>query len=370
MKDQIRDQLHLHGVDPLQGKKLYVRKRDARIEEFNEARICLAIESAFKAVEGIGSDDNLVDSLLVAVKKCADVVVERVLSRAVRGEQMEVERIQDAVEDQLMLHGHLAAARCYILYREKRRLARAEREGRAMHPAAIAYSLKGVMPAVKPAGELARFCSRSYSCSHSQSCFCSQTYSCSGSNRDRGARDVSTIAATRSLLKKIYNQAFQKTPRDEELEAVHRRHFSDYINEGQFLNQLSPELLGFDLETLAGVLRLERDGLFPLTGLQALHDDYLLHDGGRRIETPQYFWMRVAMGLALNEGEQCNVRAMEFYEALSTFRFVPSETVLCHSGTMQPQLITCCAATRMERSGDAVTPRKSATAWSNAKRRA
>src|SRR5271155_3757271 len=150
MLDQLQDQLHLHGVDPLQGKKLFVRKRDARIEEFNEARISLAIESAFKAIEGIGRDANLADSSQAAVKKCADVVVERVLGRAVRGEQLEVERIQDAVEDQLMLDGHLAVARRYILYREKRRLARAEREGRVTPPAAIAFSVKGTPPKESP----------------------------------------------------------------------------------------------------------------------------------------------------------------------------------------------------------------------------
>src|ERR1700722_1810238 len=99
MIDLLQDQMHLHGMDPLQGKKLFVVKRDGRIEEFNEARICLAIESAFKAVEGIGRDARLALHLQVFVKKCAYVVVERVLSRGVRGEQFEVEKIQDAVED-------------------------------------------------------------------------------------------------------------------------------------------------------------------------------------------------------------------------------------------------------------------------------
>lgn len=316
MIDQPQDQLSLRGMDPLQGKKLFVRKRDARIEEFNEARICLAIESAFKAVEGIGRDAKLAGPLQVAVKKCADAVVETVLSRAVRGEQLEVERIQDAVEDQLMLDGHLAVARRYILYREKRRLARAEREGRATPPAAIAFSVKGTPPAPIPV-------------------------SAPTAERD----ETSAAGPVRSLLKRIYGQALPKTSCDEELEAAHRGHFSRYIHEGQYLSQLAPELLGFDLEMLAGALQLERDELFPLTGLQALHDDYLLHDSGRRIETPQYFWMRIAMGLALNEGQQCNARAAEFYETLSTFRFVPAEAILCHAGTVQPQLITCCAAT-------------------------
>lgn len=317
----------MRGMDPLQGKKLFVRKRDARIEEFNEARICLAIESAFKAVEGIGRDARLAGPLQVAVKKCADVVVERVLSRAVRGEQLEVEGIQDAVEDQLMLDGHLEVARRYILYREKRRQARAEREGRAVPPAGIAFPVKGTPPMETPPGTAP------------------VPVPVPAPSPER--REAPGAGAARSLLQKIYSQALPKAPRDEplELEAVHRGHFSVYIHEGQYLKLLSPGLPGFDLEMLAGALRLERDELFPLAGLQALHDDYLLRDNGRRIETPQYFWMRVAMGLALNEGEQCNARAVEFYEALSTFRFVPSETVLCHAGTVEPRLITCFAAT-------------------------
>jgi ribonucleoside-diphosphate reductase alpha chain len=328
MIDQLQDQLNLRGMDPLQGKKIFVRKRDARIEEFNEARICLAIESAFKAVEGIGRDAKLASSLQAAVKKCADAVVERVLIRAVRGEQLEVEKIQDAVEDQLMLDGHLTVARRYILYREKRRLARAEREGRITPPAAIAFSVKGTPPkASLPAPPVP----------------VPAPMPVSAPAAERG--EAPPTGAARSLLEKIYSQALPKAPRDGELEAVHRGHFSAYIHEGQYLNQLSPGLPAFDLEMLAGALRLERDELFPLAGLQALYDDYLLHDNDRCIETPQYFWMRVAMGLALNEGEQCNTRALEFYEALSTFRFVPSETVLCHAGTVQPQLITCCAAT-------------------------
>src|SRR5665213_4044716 len=103
MIEQQPDQLHLHGIDPLQGKRLIVRKRDGRHEEFNEARIYMAIESAFRAVEGLGRDQILPEPLPNAIRQCADIVVERVLSRAVRGEQMEVERIQDAVEDQLCL---------------------------------------------------------------------------------------------------------------------------------------------------------------------------------------------------------------------------------------------------------------------------
>lgn len=323
MIDQFSDQLQLHGMDPLQGRKIFVRKRDGRIEEFNEARISLAIESAFKAVEGIGRDANLPVPMQAAVKKSADVVVERVLSRAVRGEQLEVERIQDAVEDQLMLDGHTVVARRYILYREKRRLARAEREGRLSPPAAVSFSVKGApaeapeppaAPVVVPFPEV------------------------------EAVKEPPADAA-RALLRTIYDQALPRRAPDEELEALHRAHFSIYINDCQYLNQLAPDMLDFNLDMLAEALRLERDSLFHAAGLQALERDFLLHDFARCVETPQYFWMRVAMGLALNEGNARNARAIEFYEILSTFRFVPSESILAHGGTVSPQLMTCFGAT-------------------------
>ena len=324
MIDLPQDQLQLRGMDPLQGKKFLVRKRDSRVEEFNEARIVLAIESAFKAVEGIGRDARLPPPLQSAVKKCADTVVERVLSRAVRGEGMEVERIQDAVEDQLMLEGHLAVARRYILYREKRRLARAEREGRIAPPAAISFSVKGTaapaapFPPPAPAPVFLPVAE---------------------------GEETAGPEAARSLLNGIYRQALPQFADGAELASVHRANFSYYINDGQYLKQLAPELAEFDLELLAEALRTERDGLFPLAGLQALQNEYLLRDQNRCIETPQYFWMRVAMGLALNEGAGRNARAVEFYEALSTFRFLPSEGMLGHAGTTAPQLVTCCGAT-------------------------
>jgi ribonucleotide reductase alpha subunit len=302
-----QDQLHLQGIDPLLGKTLIVRKRDGRHEEFNEARICLAIESAFKAVHGFNRDETLPESLHTAVKKCADVVVERVLGRAVRGEQLEVESIQDAVEDQLMLEGHLSVARCYILYREKRRLARAEREGRVVAPpvghVAVDAPLDVPPPTARPA------------------------------------------PSALTLLEGIYSQALPHLEAGEELDALHCAHFSDYLNEAQYLGYLAPALLDFDLEKLASGLRLERDAQFSSTALQSLRAGFLLHDSERCIETPQYFWMRIAMGLALNEGEQATSRASEFYEALSTFRFVPSESVLRHAGRLDPQLIACCNAT-------------------------
>jgi len=100
----------------------------------------------------------------------------------------------------------------------------------------------------------------------------------------------------------------------------------------------------YDLERLAEVIDPERDGLFPYLGLQTIYDRYLLHIEGRRFEAPQYFWMRVAMGLAIDETDK-NARAIEFYNILSTFRFTSATPTLFNAGTLHPQLSSCYLST-------------------------
>jgi ribonucleotide reductase alpha subunit len=286
-------QLQMRGIDPLQDKRFLVRKRDGRVEGFNEARVLLAIESAFKAHLGLLPDASLPDSTQAAARHCAEQAVERVLSRAVRGEELEVERIQDTVEDQLMLAGRLEVARRYILYREQRRIARAERESRPTPSATV----KEASDAPKAA-----------------------------------------LGSVLSELSSIYRQALPKQREGERFEVVYRRHFDGCLNEGDYWRRLATELLEFDSDRLARGLRLERDQQMSAWRLQALREHYLLREQGRCLETPQYFWMRIAMGLALNEDGRWEERALEFYEALSTFRFIPSDLILSHAGTRQPSL--------------------------------
>jgi ribonucleotide reductase alpha subunit len=102
---------------------------------------------------------------------------------------------------------------------------------------------------------------------------------------------------------------------------------------------LTPALLDFESEVLARGLRWERDAQLASPGLDTLCEHYLAHENGRRFETPQYFWMRIAMGLALAEGTAPETHALRFYEVLSTLRFVPSEAILTHAGTPRPALI-------------------------------
>jgi ribonucleotide reductase alpha subunit len=293
MSDMPQDQLHIQGIDPLHGIRFLVRKRDGRIEEFNEARILLAIESAFKAHQGLGLDAPLPGSTQAAATLCADKVVERTLACAVRGEKLEVEGIQDIVENQLMLEGHLEVARRYILYREKRRLARAEREGRE-----------------KPSTTI----------------------------KEAGDSPATAFGSVSPQLQNIYRQALPRQRDGVKFEEMYRRHLDGCLNEGDYWRFLSSDLLEYDSDWLARGLRLERDQQFTAGRLESMREHYLLRENGRCLETPQYFWMRVAMGLALNEDEPREVRALDFYEALSSFRFIPSDLILSHAGTRQPCL--------------------------------
>jgi ribonucleoside-diphosphate reductase alpha chain len=110
---------------------------------------------------------------------------------------------------------------------------------------------------------------------------------------------------------------------------------------------LDEKLLQFDLKRLGAALKTERDLKFDYLGLQTLYDRYFLHVRKTRIELPQAFFMRVAMGLALNEIDR-EARAIEFYEVLSTFRFVSSTPTLFNAGTLHPQLSSCYLSTVMD----------------------
>jgi ribonucleoside-diphosphate reductase alpha chain len=128
--EPLTGQLSLSGVDPLQGREFTVRKRDGHSEPFNEERIRLAVESAFHAEYDIPGDYPLPPEQQVAVISVTAAVVKRLFSRAIRGEELQIERIQDAVEEALMTQGHVQIARRYVIYREDRRKARALRGDR------------------------------------------------------------------------------------------------------------------------------------------------------------------------------------------------------------------------------------------------
>ncbi len=113
-----------------------------------------------------------------------------------------------------------------------------------------------------------------------------------------------------------------------------------YVAKGVELELLAPKLQEFDLERLGQALLPERDLQFTYLGLQTLYDRYFIHSNNTRIELPQIFFMRVAMGLAAEEHDR-NARAIEFYQLLSSFDYMSSTPTLFNAGTLRPQLSSC-----------------------------
>jgi len=367
--EPLSGQLSLSGVDPLQGREFTVRKRDGRSESFNEERIRLAVESAFKADRDIPSDyplspEDQADSLSVTA-----AVVQRLFSRAIRGEELEIERIQDAVEEALMVQGHTQVARRYIIYREDRRKARALRGDRDLTgqvQAELHVTLRDgsreVLEPQRVRRTLIRAC-RGFE----DRCDAREMADETMRNLYDGVRideiEKAMIFAAKSrieldpaygyvtarlLLEVIYRETLPGFEHYHDVTVAHASRFKAYLEEGVAAGRLSPQLLGFDLGRIAAALKPERDLQFNYMGLQTIYDRYLIHIGGRRIESPQFFWMRVCLGLALNEGSQKNERAIEFYELLSSFLFTSSTPTLFNSGTLHPQLSSCYLTTVMD----------------------
>ena len=150
-----------------------------------------------------------------------------------------------------------------------------------------------------------------------------------------------TFVSSRLLLLKSYEEALGHVVSFEGMRTEYSSYFTKYLHKAVELELLSSDLLQFDLRMLGNYIKPKRDFLFRYMGLQTLYDRYFIHWQNRRIELPQIFWMRVAMGLAKKEGSKRNQKAIEFYNILSTFRFMSSTPTLFNSGTQHSQLSSC-----------------------------
>ncbi|MBX7255548.1 MAG: ribonucleoside-diphosphate reductase subunit alpha [Candidatus Hydrogenedentes bacterium] len=343
-----------------------ILKRDGRTVSFDGSLIFKAIEKAFKAEHAVPRDEPLEPAILEKARTVADEVIAEALQNARAGQRLEVERIQDAVERRLMQNGEYAVARRYIVYREDRKKARALRGETDLQgdPLAQMYvslpdGSREILTGQRIRKTLSEACQgveniASVDEMHDEVMqtvydgITPQEIAKAGifAAKGRIERDPAySFVTARLLLKFIYNEVLPQGIEVGSLEAQHRNHFRHYIAEGVRLERLSPSLLEFDLDRLAAALDLQRDRQFAYMGLQTLYDRYLIHNNGRRIESPQYFWMRVAMGLAINEGAQRDERAIEFYEVLSQFLFTSSTPTLFNAGTLHPQLSSCYLST-------------------------
>jgi ribonucleoside-diphosphate reductase alpha chain len=368
LSEQLNGQLRLNNIDPLQDKEFTVRKRDGRISQFDETRIYLAIEAAFKAEAGLTRDEKAPDVMQAVVQKITEKVAEECLARAVRGEVLDIERVQDTVETQLMAAGQHAIAKSYILYREERRKARAlsgARTADGQPQAQLFVTLKDstrepIDPQRIRRRVIAACRGLEEKCSYRDIVEETLQNLYDGVKLDEidkamvmaakariEAEPAYSYVAARLLLKKIYKEVLPAFATSAEVSGLHRRHFKDYLAEGIQHGRLSDGLLQFDLEKITAALQIQRDEQFAYMGLQTIYDRYLIHVGGKRIETPQYFWMRVAMGLSVNEPDK-EARAIEFYDVLSSFRFTSSTPTLFNAGTLHPQLSSCYLSTVMD----------------------
>ena len=365
INEQLDGQLRMATLDPLEGKKLQVRKRDGRIIEFDETRIYLALEAALKADAGLEQDEPAPESMQADAQLLTHEAVERCLVRLSKDESLEIERIQDVVEEKLMAGGFHGAAKRYIVYREERRKARAIRGDRTVEGTAQEQVFVTLPDGEKEVLDPSRLKRDNYGACRGveDKCQANDLFNETMRNLYDGVHTEEidkalvmsakarietepayTYVAARLLLNQIYEEVLPKFDSPVELPQLHRDHFADYLRQGVDADRLSPDLLKYDLAKLADAFVLERDQQFAYMGIQTIYDRYLIHIGGTRIETPQYFYMRVSMGLAMNEANR-EERAIEFYHALSSFRFMSSTPTLFNAGTLHPQLSSCYLST-------------------------
>lgn len=334
-------------------RETQVKKRDGRIVAFDAGRISRAIANAFRAERGLSREAKLDAELREEVERTTAAVISRLPDE----DAVEVETIQDLVEEQLMRDGNYRVARRYIVYREEHNKARMFRGEPGGEQPSIRVrnedGSEGVVEAwrvkrriedacrgldnVDPQRILDETLGSLYSGITPQQL---QRAMVLAARSFIEVEPAYNTAATRLLLGIIYREAWGEMPAEEGFERAYRERFEAYLEKGVAAERLDAELLNFDLDKISQALKPERDDTFTYLGLQTIYDRYLIQADDKRIECPQYFWMRVAMGLALREDNR-EERAIEFYEMLSTFRVVSATPTLFNSGTLHPQLSSC-----------------------------
>ncbi len=318
-----------------------VVRRNGGLVPFDSEKIRLALTKAFIAVAPHG---EIAPATRQSIVQLTEAATQAVLRNRQPGDKIYIEDIQDHVELALMRAEAHAVARAYVLYREQR--AR-ERQARIQHiedPSAalrarlrerldpLCTDLVGTDPAALAETALQNlFPGASDRDLH---------HALIMSARDRFEQDpVYDQLAARLLLAHIVAEVAQTL--DVAPPAGHYAPlFRAYLQAGVATGLIHPELLDFELDRLEAALVPEADTRFGYLGLQTLYDRYLLHRDGARFELPQFFFMRVAMGLALREPER-ELRTVAFYRLLAEMRFMCSTPTLFNSGTTRPQLSSC-----------------------------
>jgi ribonucleoside-diphosphate reductase alpha chain len=339
-----------------------IKKRNGEIVDFNPEKITIAIKKAFAATLG----DSHEPEAVAITKLIVDAIDAKFGNTALLPS---VEAIQDLVENALMDRGFFTVAKAYIIYRyEHEKIRREEKEK------IVEKIIENELYITKRNGQRERFSESKLT----------RTLLRAAEGYDRAIDVPSIIAkvrqemydgiktkeihevlvmvvrsfierdpahstvAARLLLQSIYHEVMGEIDYTK-LEETHRTGFMNAIQRGVSIGQFDPRMLDFDLNKLADSLQVERDLDFKYLGLQTLQTNYLSKEHGTRklLETPQMFWMRIAMGCALAEKtqEERERHAIEFYEVMSAMYYTPSSPTLYHSGLVKPQLSSCFLST-------------------------
>ena len=346
-----------------QNLKIY-RKDKTTPTRFNPMRIASSIERAFRRARKI--EEQTTDEVIAAVNILTQKIVGEVADLAAKGDLLYIDMIEDRIERELMGEKYFDVAKNYILYRAIK--TQSEEPLHSTHDEnapvrqfeittldsgkititevmlrnKLAYACRGLENLVSVDQLLETAISQFYVGMKEQEVDLANIFSAKSKIEIEPAYSQ---VASRLLLDVLYRETMGLPASDSTLPKAHKLYFKKYIKEAINHERISPKLLDFDLDELASAMNLEHDDLFTYLGLQTLYDRYFIHHEQRRLETPQIFWMRVAMGLCLNEGEQKNKRAIEFYNVLSQFYFTSSTPTLFNSGTLHSQLSSCYLST-------------------------
>ena len=347
---------HALSASPSALSHYQIIRRNGAVVPFEPAKIAVAMMKAFLAVHGTQGAAS------ASVRETVDAVTQNVVRALMRsrpgGGTFHIEDVQDQVELGLMRGSHHEVARAYVLYRERRAQERATQKeqqapavptlhvtDRGERVALDLNRLTGLIQAacanlgadIKADPIVSETLRNLYDGVPIEEVFKAAILAA----RTLIEKDPDyTYATARLLMHTIAKEVLGVEATQEEMAQHYVDYFPGFIKKGVDNDLLDERLLQFDLKRLAGALKAERDLQFDYLGLQTLYDRYFLHVRKQRIELPQAFFMRVAMGLSLNEIDR-EARAIEFYEVLSSFDFMSSTPTLFNSGTLRSQLSSC-----------------------------
>jgi ribonucleoside-diphosphate reductase alpha chain len=345
--------------------QLKIIKRNGTVVPYTEDKIAVALTKAFLAVEGGTAAASPRIRELVA--SLADQVTGTFKRRLPSGGTLHIEEVQDQVELALMRSGEHKVARSYVLYREDRARARADSLEKQVEPHVALETSISVVQADGSTAPLdaARINTLvTEACENLSDVDAQRIIEEALNNMYDGisAKDVATsilitartlveeepnytYVTARLLLDELRTEALSflgvaSDATQSQMVEVYPQALSAFIERGIELELLDPQLSNFDIQALGNALLPERDLQFTYLGLQTLYDRYFIHSDEIRFELPQVFFMRVAMGLAVEEDDP-NERAIEFYNLLSSFDYMSSTPTLFNAGTLRPQLSSC-----------------------------